>query len=301
MVRLVASCGGAAVVGIEAVGSSWMEASVTVVAAWGMASASTLDMRDGLRSGRYRSRRSAAALHVGFRFTARRPVPPRSRPHLKGIDLPRSICLHRPSWPSSARCCHACANTAGPAALRRSLRLLPRSADPSVSAPVRQPASAFPASARRAPHGPAAEDAGPSATAVAGCRPDWRVFLQFILHPSDFSLSPPPLPWPALRGAIQAPGRSKRRPSMSAVPAASCSSFSLYTPRVAASGAFSFSPRGHGRSPSGGYPRRLAGRRCAAPESRILGLPSGKPFLFSLSPTIGDPTISQTLRQYGHC
>ena len=147
------------------------------------------------------------------------------------------------------------------AALRRSQRSLLRSADPPMSAPARQPASAFRASARRAPHGPAAEDAGPYATAVAGCHLGWMISLSgSCLLTLDTRLFPP-LPWPALRGAIQAPGRSKRRPSMSAVPAASCSSFSRNAQRVAASSAFSPSRRYRGFA-RGGYGPCRAALRC---------------------------------------
>jgi len=194
----------------------------------------------------------AAALHTGSRFDAA---------SFRTNSPSRLIGLLRTSCPSSARCCHAYANTAGPAALRRSRRLLLRFADPPMSAPARQPASAFRASARRAPHGPAAEDAGPYATAVAGCHLGWMISLSgSCLLTLDTRLFPP-LPWPALRGAIQAPGRSKRRPSMSAVPAASCSSFSRNAQRVAASSAFSPSRRYRGFA-RGGYGPCRAALRC---------------------------------------
>ena len=70
----------------------------------------------------------------------------------------------------------------------------------------------------------------------------WNVLLPpYSLHPPVSGLSLP-LPWPPLRGAIQAPGRSKRRPSMSAVPAAFSSSLSSNAQRVAASDVLPISP-----------------------------------------------------------
>jgi len=199
--------------------------------------------------------------------TACAPPPPctraraSTRPHLEGIRHPgSSVFFGRPVLAPPA--------VATPAPTRPDrlryvarCRSLLRFADPSMSAPARQPASAFRASARRAPHGPAAEDAGPYATAVAGCHLGWMISLSgSCLLTLDTRLFPP-LPWPALRGAIQAPGRSKRRPSMSAVPAASCSSFSRNAQRVAASSAFSPSRRYRGFA-RGGYGPCRAALRC---------------------------------------
>ncbi len=149
------------------------------------------------------------------------------------------------------------------AALRRSQRSLLRSADPPMSAPARQPASAFRASARRAPHGPAAEDAGPSATAVAAVFRDGAL-LHWSLVLGNRTFSPEPLPWPALRGAIRAPGRSKRRPSMSAVPSASCSFFLLVHTPPCRFGAFSPTRRYRGDLQRLQPPSCRAALRCPA-------------------------------------
>jgi len=176
--------------------------------------------------------------------TACAPPPPctraraSTRPHLEGIRHPgSSVFFGRPVLAPPA--------VATPAPTRPDrlryvarCRSLLRFADPSMSAPARQPASAFRASARRAPHGPAAEDAGPSATAVAAVFRDGAL-LHWSLVLGNRTFSPEPLPWPALRGAIRAPGRSKRRPSMSAVPSASCSFFLLVHTPPCRFGAFS--------------------------------------------------------------
>ena len=188
-----------------------MEASVTGVATWGWPplqrftrGTDCATAEDGLRS--------AAALQAGSRFDAASFW--RNSPS-------RLICPLRASMPS----------------LRPAVVAPPPPKTATADPP--RPASGFlPAATGSARPGPP-KTPGPSTTAVAGCGGLLeRSSSSFSLQPSVSGLSHP-LPWPPLRGAIRAPGRSKRRPSMSAVPAAFCASFFLNPTRVTASRAFS--------------------------------------------------------------
>jgi len=187
-----------------------MAASVTGVAAWG-----------GLRFSVLLAGRTALRPKTAFA-----PPPPckraraSTRPHFGGIRHPGSSVLFG----------HPCPRSALPWSLRHRRRRRRRT----HHGPRR--ASCPPL---RAPHGPALRRlrAPPLRPSRVRFGLDGSSLLSsFILPTSAFPL---PLPWPPLRGAIRAPGRSKRRPSMSAVPAAFCASFFLNPTRVTASRAFS--------------------------------------------------------------